>query len=165
MARRKSNPRLQPQDLHFHSTPLMVMVLFYWFPKARGFLQPTQVTPIYDRGSHDRQDPPFCPGTEDEIIETRRDIHKHPELSFQEFRTAQLVSDRLQSRESAFRKKLVKPSCRNSSGGKPGPTVALRADMDALPMQETLTSLTLRSTMESMHAGARWTYRDAFRGL
>ena len=75
---------------------------------------------------------------ESEIIETRRDIHKHPELSFQEFRTAKLVSERLQGLGISVREKVGKTGVVGTLvGGKPGPTVALRADMDALPMQET----------------------------
>ncbi|MBT6176075.1 MAG: amidohydrolase [Deltaproteobacteria bacterium] len=81
---------------------------------------------------------PSVQNLEDEIVATRRDIHKHPELSFKEFRTAKLVSERLQSlgievREQVGKTGVVGTLC----GGKEGPTVALRADMDALPMQET----------------------------
>ncbi|MBT6488328.1 MAG: amidohydrolase, partial [Deltaproteobacteria bacterium] len=77
---------------------------------------------------------PSVQNLEDEIVATRRDIHKHPELSFKEFRTAKLVSERLQSlgievREQVGKTGVVGTLC----GGKEGPTVALRADMDALP--------------------------------
>jgi len=74
---------------------------------------------------------------EDRLIAWRRDIHEHPELGEQETRTAELVAGHL--------KKLgleVKTGIANTGvvgllkGGKPGPVVALRADMDALPVKE-----------------------------
>ena len=51
---------------------------------------------------------PSVQALETEIIETRRDIHKHPELSFKEFRTAQLVSERLQGLGISVREKVGK---------------------------------------------------------
>ena len=74
---------------------------------------------------------------EKKLIDWRRDIHQHPELSNQEFRTAKLVADHL--------KKLgleVKTGVGGTGvvgllkGGKPGKVIALRADMDALPVKE-----------------------------
>ena len=63
---------------------------------------------------------PSVQALEDEIIETRRDIHKHPELSFQEFRTAQLVSDRLQSLGISVQEKVGKTGVVGTlKGGKP----------------------------------------------
>ena len=74
----------------------------------------------------------------DKIISTRRDIHQHPELAFDEHRTAQLVADRLQSFgmdvQTGVGKTGVVGILKGNSSGK---TIALRADMDALPMQET----------------------------
>ncbi|AUN31356.1 amidohydrolase [Niveispirillum cyanobacteriorum] len=74
---------------------------------------------------------------EAKIIAWRRDIHQHPELGNREVRTAKLVADHL--------KKLgleVQTGVAHTGvvavlrGGKPGPVVALRADMDALPVTE-----------------------------
>ncbi|MEP6999469.1 MAG: amidohydrolase [bacterium] len=67
----------------------------------------------------------------------RHDIHSHPELSFQEARTAKLVADHLKSLGLEVQTDVggngVIAILR---GGKPGPVVALRADMDALPVVE-----------------------------
>jgi carboxypeptidase Ss1 len=74
---------------------------------------------------------------EDEIIKIRRAIHANPELSFQEFDTAKLVADRLKSLGIA-----VKTGVGGTGvvgllkGAQDGKVVALRADMDALPIQE-----------------------------
>ncbi|MBT3217383.1 MAG: amidohydrolase [Candidatus Marinimicrobia bacterium] len=73
-----------------------------------------------------------------EIITTRRDIHKHPELGFQEIRTAGLVAKRLQSLGMDVKTGVGKTGVVGDLKGKgEGPTIALRADMDALPIQET----------------------------
>ncbi|MBC8216035.1 MAG: amidohydrolase [Candidatus Marinimicrobia bacterium] len=75
---------------------------------------------------------------EKEIIETRRDIHKHPELGFQEHRTGKLVADRLISYGIDVQTGVGKTGVVGILRGREsGPTIALRADMDALPMQET----------------------------
>lgn len=71
------------------------------------------------------------------VIAWRRDIHQHPELGNQETRTAALVADHL--RQLGYE---VKTGIAHTGvvgilrGGKPGPVVALRADMDALPVTE-----------------------------
>jgi amidohydrolase len=74
---------------------------------------------------------------EAEVIQMRRDIHKHPELSFKEERTARLVADRLR----LMGVKVTEGIAGNGvmgiiEGRSAGKTVALRADMDALPLQE-----------------------------
>jgi len=72
------------------------------------------------------------------IIETRRDFHKHPELSFQEFRTSKIVAEKLESFGIKVKKNIGKTGVVGIlKGNKQGSTIALRADMDALPIQET----------------------------
>lgn len=77
-------------------------------------------------------------GVEDKVIEWRRDIHQNPELSNREFRTGALVAEHLKRlgfddvRENVAHTGVVG----TLKGGKPGPVVALRADMDALPVEE-----------------------------
>jgi amidohydrolase len=65
----------------------------------------------------------------------RRDIHQHPELSFQEYRTAALVADTLRSIAVPVDTEIGKTGVVGHLGTV-GPIVALRADMDALPIQE-----------------------------
>jgi amidohydrolase len=74
---------------------------------------------------------------EEKIIDWRRDIHEHPELGDQETRTSQLVAKHLQSLGLEVRTKIARTGVVGIlKGVKPGPTVALRADMDALPVKE-----------------------------
>lgn len=74
---------------------------------------------------------------ESKVIEWRRDIHMHPELGNQEFRTAKKVADHLRSLGIEVTEKVAVTGVVGVlKGGKPGPTVALRADMDALPVTE-----------------------------
>ncbi|MFH1852531.1 MAG: amidohydrolase [Candidatus Neomarinimicrobiota bacterium] len=73
----------------------------------------------------------------DEIIATRRDIHQYPERGFQEVRTAALVAERLRSYGLEVRTGVGRTGVVGILAGRlPGPTIALRADMDALPLQE-----------------------------
>ena len=74
------------------------------------------------------------------LVEQRRDFHMHPELSNREERTARIVAERLRAlgvdevRTDVARHGVVALL----KGAKPGPVVAVRADMDALPIQETI---------------------------
>ena len=73
----------------------------------------------------------------DEIIRLRRDIHAHPELSFQEFRTAQLVADTLgEIGIENVRTGVGRTGVVAQIGSSEGPTIGIRGDMDALPIQE-----------------------------
>jgi len=87
------------------------------------------------------------------IIKIRRDIHKHPELSFQEFRTAKLVSDSLKKFGLKVDENIGKTGVVGIlKGARPGKTIAFRADMDALPIQET-SDLSYKSVNDGvMHA-------------
>jgi amidohydrolase len=67
----------------------------------------------------------------------RRDLHEHPELSNRETRTAKLVAEHLRSLGLEVKTGVAKTGVvALLRGGKPGPVVALRADMDALPVAE-----------------------------
>lgn len=88
-----------------------------------------------------------------QMVEWRRYLHQNPELSFHEVRTAEFVADRLRSMNI----KVCTGVGGNGvvgllSGGRPGKKVALRADMDALPIQDEKTC-TYRSRVPGvMHA-------------
>ena len=94
-------------------------------------------------GAHAQQTPSaevdtLAAALEQKVIAWRRDIHQHPELGNREVRTAKLVAEHLQ----ALGLRGARPVSRIPAwsallqGGKPGPVVALRADMDALPVTE-----------------------------
>ena len=74
---------------------------------------------------------------EPELIAVRRDIHAHPELAFEEVRTAGVVARELTRlgipHQTCFAKTGVVGLI---EGGRPGPVLAIRADMDALPIEE-----------------------------
>src|SRR5262249_18903565 len=74
------------------------------------------------------------------LIETRRDFHMHPELSNREERTARVVAEKLRALGFDEMKTNVAKHgiVALLKGSLPGPVVALRADMDALPIEETI---------------------------
>jgi amidohydrolase len=73
----------------------------------------------------------------EEVIGWRRYLHQHPELSFEEEKTAQFVFEQLSSFGNLEISRPTKTSIMaRLTGGKPGKTLAIRADMDALPIQE-----------------------------
>ena len=88
-----------------------------------------------------------------ELTAVRRDLHAHPELAFEEQRTAQTVEAFLRRLGIRCRTGIAKTGIvAMLEGGKPGRTVAIRADMDALPIQEP-TGLPFASTVPGrMHA-------------
>ena len=74
---------------------------------------------------------------EAKVIEWRRDFHQHPELSNREFRTSEIVAKHLKSLGMEVRTGIGHTGVLGIlKGGKPGPIVALRADMDGLPVTE-----------------------------
>ncbi len=70
------------------------------------------------------------------VVEWRRDIHAHPELGNREFRTAALVAEHLRSLGMEVRTKVAVTGVVGVLRGGDGPVVALRADMDGLPVKE-----------------------------
>ncbi len=72
-----------------------------------------------------------------EIVKWRRSLHQRPELGFQERLTAQLIRDRLSEWGIDYQAKIAKTGIVATIEGKrPGKVLAIRADMDALPIQE-----------------------------
>lgn len=91
---------------------------------------------------------------EQKVIAWRRDIHQHPELGNREVRTAALVAAHLRSLGLDVRETVgVTGVVAVLRGGKPGGVVALRADMDALPVKEA-TGLPFASTATGTFNGA-----------
>jgi amidohydrolase len=90
--------------------------------------------------SRDQQIAQAAEGLRARLVEQRRDFHIHPELSNREERTARVVAERLR----ALGLDEVKTNVGKHGivallkGAKPGPVVAVRTDMDALPIQETI---------------------------
>lgn len=90
---------------------------------------------------------------EEEMIAFRRDLHQHPELQWEEFRTTQKVADEMDKLGIPYRKTVPTGLIAELVGGNPGKTVALRADMDALPVQELNEGLAYKSLEDGkMHA-------------
>ncbi len=96
---------------------------------------------------------PLTPEEERELIETRRDLHAHPETAFEEKRTARVVAERLESLGLSPRTGIAGTGLTASiDSGIPGKRVLLRADIDALPIEEE-SDEPYRSTAEgAMHA-------------
>ncbi len=94
-------------------------------------------------------------GAEPQLIQWRRDIHQHPELGNRETRTAKLVADHLRalSLEDVRTDIAYTGVTARLRGGKPGPYLALRADMDALPVTEQTTDLPFASKEKSEYRG------------
>ncbi|MBV8601726.1 MAG: amidohydrolase [Candidatus Eremiobacteraeota bacterium] len=91
-------------------------------------------------------------GILERVVATRRDLHAHPELGFQEHRTAALVAARLRELGLEVHERIAQTGVLGIvKGGRPGKTIMLRADMDALPIREQ-NEAAYRSTNDAMHA-------------
>jgi len=90
---------------------------------------------------------------ESQVIAWRRDIHEHPELGNREFRTAALVAEHLRGLGMEVQTEVAHTGVVGVlRGGRPGPVVALRADMDALPVTE-LVDLPFASMVTTTYNG------------
>jgi amidohydrolase len=87
------------------------------------------------------------------MVALRRDLHRHPELSFEERRTAEIVADRLHAAKLEVRTGIAGTGVVGIlRGERPGRTIAWRADIDALPLVETLDAPFASGTRGVMHA-------------
>ncbi len=88
-----------------------------------------------------------------QVIEWRRFIHQHPELSNREFNTSKLVAEQLRKLGLEVRTGIAKTGVVGIlKGGLPGPVIGLRADMDALPITER-TDVPFKSTVTGEYNG------------
>lgn len=87
------------------------------------------------------------------MIAWRRDFHEHPELSYEEVRTARIVAQHLRSLRMEVRTGVAQTGVVGVlRGAHPGPVIALRADMDALPVTEE-SDLPFRSRARGVYQG------------
>ena len=90
---------------------------------------------------------------EQKVIEWRRHLHQHPELSNREFNTANVIAEHLNGLGLEVQTGIAHTGVVGVLiGGKPGPTIALRADMDALPVIEQ-TDVPFKSIAKSEYRG------------
>lgn len=86
----------------------------------------------------------------DELVDLRRDLHAHPELSWSEHRTTDLVARRMA--ESGWRVDRLLPTGLVAELGSEGPVIALRADLDALAVTDTTDDPWMSTTPGVAHA-------------
>jgi len=86
------------------------------------------------------------------LVNIRRRIYQHPELGYQEFNTSDIVCEQLDALEIPYQSKVAKTAVVATLTKGNGPCIALKADMDALPIQEE-TNLDFKSNINGkMHA-------------
>ena len=128
--------------------------LFFCLTILVGGLMPVQAQDL--NALHEALDT-HAAAIEPDVIDWRRDIHANPELSNREFRTAALVADHLRTLGLEVRTEVAHTGVVGFlEGGKPGPVVALRADMDALPVTEMVDlpfASKVRTTYNGMEVG------------
>jgi amidohydrolase len=137
--------------MQFFTLPNKAILLFLLPHCLTGYAQQNQSVRI------DQKAATILP----QVIEWRRYLHQHPELSNREYHTAEYVADHLKKLGLEVQTGIAKTGIvAILKGGQPGPVVALRADMDALPVKErgdlpfrsTVTAEYLGDTVPVMHA-------------
>jgi amidohydrolase len=87
------------------------------------------------------------------LVALRRDFHHHPELSFEERRTAEIIAERLHAAKLEVRTGIARTGVVGVlRGDRPGRTIGWRADIDALPLTEILEAPFASRTPGVMHA-------------
>ncbi len=86
------------------------------------------------------------------LIETRRDLHRHPELAFEETRTAGIVAARLEASGLPTRTRVGRTGVTADPAGPASGRILLRADMDALPLTEETDAPYAAGVPGKMHA-------------
>lgn len=129
----------------------LYQLLYVYIFLVAGLLITTGATgQVKDRASAIRS---AADKIEPEVISWREDIHEHPELGNREVRTADLIARHLNSLGIEVKTKVgVTGVVGILKGDRPGPVIALRADMDALPVEEK-TGLSFASKVKAMYNG------------
>lgn len=108
---------------------------------------------IFIGGANAKEPVSISSSLEQKVIDWRRDLHMHPELSNREFRTAKVIAAHLESLGLQVQTGIAHTGVVGVlKGANPGPIVALRADMDALPVVEQ-TDVPFKSTALSEYRG------------
>ncbi len=131
------NTKIQTIDpLRFFLLLLLAVMPSAWYAFGEGPTRAPQSPPSPLEGLHlriDRSAEAILP----KVVQWRRDLHEHPELGNQETRTAGVIARHLQQLGLQVRTGIAKTGVIGVlSGSRPGKVVALRADMDALPVTE-----------------------------
>jgi amidohydrolase len=117
----------------FHPLFRLGLALLFLFTAGPGAFAQETVSVEALREEADRR----AAEIEDKVVAWRRDIHENPELGNREFRTAELVAEHLRGLGIEVQTGVAHTGVVGVLwGGRPGPVVALRADMDALPVTE-----------------------------
>ncbi len=96
----------------------------------------------------------YCQQFINELVALRRDFHQHPELSNREYRTSRIVATYLEQLGLSVTREVAHTGVVGLlHGSQPGPTIALRADMDALPVSENHSTLSFASHVKSEYEG------------
>ena len=89
----------------------------------------------------------------DEMVDTRRALHRRPELAFEEHATTEMIRDRMSALDIGELTRVTETGGIFAlEGGRPGRSVVLRADIDALPIQEATTTPFHSDVDGTMHA-------------
>jgi amidohydrolase len=129
--------------MHRRAVGLALLLVLYWSPAG------AQAKPNPWQARVDQAITAVTP----KVVAWRRDIHQHPELGNREFRTAKLVAEHLKALGIEVTTGVAHTGVVGVlRGDKPGPVVALRADMDALPVTE-LVDVPFKSTVTTEYNG------------
>lgn len=127
----------------------LTVLLLALLPLSAAFNTVASQTPVLTPQMQSR-----IAAIEPKVVAWRRDIHQHPELGNRETRTAKLVADHLRSLGIDVKTGVAYTGVVGLlKGGKPGPVVLLRADMDALPVTERV-KIPFASTAKGTYNGA-----------
>lgn len=134
-------------------TPFTKPVLTGWNVSLAAFLLSVSVQPATAQSPFAKTIDQKAPALEKKLVEWRRDFHQHPELGNREFKTSEKVASHLKQLGIEVQTGIAHTGVVGIlKGGKPGPVVALRADMDGLPVTERV-DVPFKSTVTTEYNG------------